>query len=135
MELKNIYLDKVSDLEKFSDGRGSIVDVFYKKNINHVNIVESKPLVVRGNHTHRLTVQHVLILDGSLTYWYQEKDNLKPSFIELNKGDLVTSPPGEIHAMKIGPSGCTFMAFSEGPRGGEDYESDTFRVNSIIENE
>ena len=37
MELKNIYLDKVSDLEKFSDGRGSIVDVFYRKKINHVN--------------------------------------------------------------------------------------------------
>jgi hypothetical protein len=28
--------------------------------------------------------------------------------------------------------GCTFIAFAEGPRGGEDYESDTYRVDSIV---
>ena len=26
----------------------------------------------------------------------------------------------------------TFIVFSSGPRGGQDYESDTFRVPSII---
>jgi hypothetical protein len=35
--------------------------------------------------------------------------------------------------MKSGPDGCTFIAFAEGPRGGADYESDTYRVESIVE--
>jgi hypothetical protein len=47
-------------------------------------------------------------------------------------GDMIISEPGEIHAMRTGEHGCTFLAFAEGPRGGEDYESDTYRVDSII---
>ena len=41
--------------------------------------------------------------------------------------------PNEIHALRIGPAGCEFLAFSSGERGGKDYESDTFRVDSIID--
>ena len=47
-------------------------------------------------------------------------------------GDLVSTPPYEIHALKIGSDGNEFIVFSEGTRGGKDYESDTFRVNNII---
>jgi hypothetical protein len=47
-------------------------------------------------------------------------------------GDFIISAPNEIHALRAGPQGCVFMAFAEGPRGGEEYESDTFRVDSII---
>jgi hypothetical protein len=47
-------------------------------------------------------------------------------------GDFVISPPNEIHAMKASDRGCTFIAFAGGPRGGEDYESDTYRVASIV---
>jgi hypothetical protein len=54
------------------------------------------------------------------------------SFREGKPGDLFTSEPGEIHAFKIGSKGCVFITFSEGIRGGEDYESDTIRVKSII---
>jgi hypothetical protein len=36
--------------------------------------------------------------------------------------------------MVAGDDGCVFIAFAEGPRGGEDYENDTFRVDSIIPN-
>ena len=52
--------------------------------------------------------------------------------IELKKGDLVTTPPLEVHALKIGPDGNEFIVFTEGLRGGLDYEKDTFRVPSII---
>ena len=41
--------------------------------------------------------------------------------------------PNEIHALKIGPEGNEFIVFSKGLRGGKDYESDTFRVDNIIE--
>jgi hypothetical protein len=45
---------------------------------------------------------------------------------------MIISEPREIHAMKSGNTGCVFIAFAEGPRGGEDYETDTVRVHSII---
>ena len=38
----------------------------------------------------------------------------------------------EIHAMRILENDTQFIVFSEGLRGGKDYEADTFRVASII---
>ena len=51
---------------------------------------------------------------------------------DFKKGDYVSTPPYEIHALRIGPDGNQFVVFSEGTRGGLDYEKDTFRVPSII---
>ena len=39
----------------FKDRRGSIRDIFYKKNINHVAIIRSKAGVRRGDHYHKKT--------------------------------------------------------------------------------
>jgi hypothetical protein len=47
-------------------------------------------------------------------------------------GDLISTGPNEIHALKIGGEGNQFIVFSEGVRGGKDYESDTYRVENII---
>ena len=49
-----------------------------------------------------------------------------------NVGDMVSTPPNEIHALVIGDDGNEFIVFSQGLRGGSDYESDTFRVDSIV---
>jgi quercetin dioxygenase-like cupin family protein len=70
---------------------------------------------------------------GSLEYWYKPVDSDKPSQVIIAKeGDLVSTGPNEIHALKIGPEGNEFVVFSQGKRGGKDYESDTFRVDNII---
>ena len=76
----------------------------------------------------------MIITQGSLEYWYKSygsKDKAK--CIELIKGDFIKTPPYEIHALKIGKEGNQFIVFTEGKRGGIDYEKDTFRVPSIIE--
>ena len=52
--------------------------------------------------------------------------------VHLKKGDLVSTPPFEIHTLKIGKDGNSFIVFSTGLRGGKDYESDTYRVEPII---
>ena len=70
---------------------------------------------------------------GNLEYWYKKlgsKDKAKMQLAEV--GDLVTTPPLEVHALKILEKGNQFIVFSEGLRGGSDYESDTFRVDSIV---
>ncbi len=124
-----------TDLELHTDTRGSIVDLFFNENINHVARIKSKPNVIRGNHYHKLTTQHMLITQGSLEYWYKPVDSTEPAKMVLaQEGDIVSTGPYEIHALKIGPEGNEFIVFSEGIRGGKDYESDTFRVDNIINN-
>ena len=133
MIYRNIRKNLPNTLELHEDERGSILDIFYKKKINHVAIVDSNPNTLRGNHYHKMTTQHMLITKGSLEYWYKKlgsKDKAKMQLAEV--GDLVTTPPLEVHALKILEKGNQFIVFSEGLRGGSDYEADTFRVDSIV---
>jgi quercetin dioxygenase-like cupin family protein len=134
MNVINIFENNNSPLEVHADLRGVIADVFYNATINHVAIINSNPGAIRGNHYHKESVQHMLITSGELEYWYKPLDSQDAAKMYLTKvGDLITTPPNEIHALKITEKGNQFVVFSEGKRGGEDYESDTFRVDSIIE--
>lgn len=133
MKKINILNNDDKNLEVFQDDRGIIADVFYNHDINHVAYISSEPNVIRGNHYHKETTQHILITKGSLEYWYKDFGSNEPSKMYLAKvGDLVSTKPYEIHALKITPEGNEFIVFSEGLRGGKDYESDTYRVDSII---
>ena len=130
---RNIFNENSPSLETHKDERGIIADIFYKENIHHAAFIESKPNIIRGNHYHKETVQYMVITQGSLEYWYKPLDsNEKARCIELFKGDFIKTPPFEIHALKIGAQGNQFIVFTEGKRGGMDYEKDTFRVPSII---
>ena len=119
-----------------SDERGSISDIMYKAEINHVAVIESKCSgVIRGNHYHKATTQTIFMTKGSLRYWYQPVDKSQPpKSVLVREYESVSSPPNEIHAMEILEPN-QFLVFSQGVRGGEDYESDTFRVPSIIPTE
>ena len=92
MKYKKLKID-------FKDKRGSITDIFYKKNIQHVAIIDSKPNVRRGDHYHKKTTQWMYITRGSLEYWYKPlKSKKKPRMKLLTVGDLVETPPKEMHA-------------------------------------
>jgi len=134
MKIRNIWKDVKEPLELHTDDRGSIVDLFYNEDINHVATVTSEPNVIRGNHYHKETTQHMLMTRGSLEYWYKTVGSTeKAQMIVAREGDLVSTGPNEIHALRIGTLGNEFVVFSQGIRGGKDYESDTFRVDNIIE--
>ena len=47
-------------------------------------------------------------------------------------GDVVTSGNSEIHTMRM-LEDTEFIAFTQGKRGGSDYESDTYRVTSLLD--
>lgn len=128
MTIRNIFQGESIHL----DPRGLIADVFYKNPVDHVAFISTQAQAIRGNHYHKNTTQHTLILEGVLEYWY------KPIFTEsdaqcvlMQKGDLITSLPNEIHAMRA-LQDTQIMVFTEGVRGGADYEADTFRVDNII---
>jgi len=133
MKIKNIYKTVEDPLELHTDERGSIVDIFYKGNIEHVAVITSEPNVLRGNHYHKESTQHMLITKGCLEYWYKPVDSDESAKMVVAKvGDIISTPPNEIHALVIRQLGNQFIVFSEGTRGGKEYESDTFRVDCIV---
>jgi quercetin dioxygenase-like cupin family protein len=112
----------------YKDKRGSISDIFYKENINHVAIIKSKKGAKRGDHYHKKTTQYMYITKGALEYWYKKFNSKGKSKKKiLRTGDLIKTPPLEMHALKI-ISNNEFIVFTVGKRGGKDYESDTFRI-------
>jgi len=73
------------------------------------------------------------ITKGSLEYWYKPlKTKKKPKKKLLKVGDLVETPPYEMHALKIGKRGNQFVVFTVGKRGGKDYENDTYRFKPTL---
>jgi quercetin dioxygenase-like cupin family protein len=134
MKKYNIFTNEHPDLDIHTDIRGRIADAFFNATINHVSVIESVKGAIRGNHYHKETTQSILITKGSLEYWYKAMDDDLPAqYIIANEGDVVTSDKNEIHAMKILEDNTQFIAFTEGIRGGRDYELDTYRIeNSII---
>ena len=116
-----------------SDERGTISDILYKTEIQHAAIIESKcGGLIRGNHYHKATTQHIFVTKGSLRYWYQPVDKSEPvKSVLVKEYELVSTGPNEIHALEIIEPN-QFVVFSHGLRGGDDYESDTFRVPPIL---
>jgi oxalate decarboxylase/phosphoglucose isomerase-like protein (cupin superfamily) len=134
MKIYNINQNSEPKLGHFQDDRGEITDIFYGLDINHGCIITNTSDAVRGNHYHKQTTQYTYVLSGSMTYYSQPVDGSVPVQSQVCKpGDFIISPPMEIHAMRAGLDGCVFIAFAGGPRGGEDYESDTYRVESIVQ--
>ena len=133
MKKINVFEKNNPDLEVFIDNRGTIADIFYNHPINHVAIISSEPNVIRGNHYHKETTQHMLMTKGSLEYWYKSlSSKAKPKMKLLKVGDLVETPPNEMHALKIGKNGNEFIVFTMGKRGGKDYEDDTYRFTPTL---
>lgn len=133
MKHYNIYDNNEPGLGAFADDRGEITDIFHLVDINSACLITNTPGAVRANHYHKLTTQFTYILSGSLDYYSKPVDSEEPAnVITAGPGDFIISEPNEIHAWRTGPNGCTLIAFAHGPRGGEDYESDTYRVDSII---
>ncbi len=120
-------------LELHEDGRGKIVDIFFKENIEHVNSIVSKKGALRGDHYHKLTTQHMLMVKGSMEVWYKPINSKEPpKMVVMKQGDLVTNPPMEVHSLRILEDNTEFITFSTGLRGGGDYEKDTFRVEPSL---
>ena len=49
----------------------------------------------------------------------------------MKKGDLVASEPMESHAL-VGVTNCELLVFTKGPRGGKEYENDTYRLDEKL---
>ena len=115
------------------DDRGFIADLLTHTPFQHAAYITSHKGVIRGNHYHKATTQYIFLTKGRLRYWYQPQDHSAPvQSIVAWRGDLVTTPPYEVHALEILAQNTEFLVLTDGVRGGRDYELDTFRVDPIL---
>jgi len=114
-----------------SDDRGDIVDVLYKEPTDHVGIVTFTVDAVRGNHFHKETTQTNYMISGKVEYHSMFVSGGFHQTCVMEAGDMTVSKPNEIHAFKaLEPA--VMLVMSRGPRGGKDYESDTYRPCKLV---
>jgi quercetin dioxygenase-like cupin family protein len=111
----------------FEDGRGQIIDILRNEVVDYATIITSRKGAVRGNHFHKDTYQHLYVLDGKLRVVVQMPGEPPQEGI-LEQGDVIVNVPLERHAFEA-MEDTTFLVLTRGPRGGENYETDTFRLD------
>ena len=108
------------------DKRGVIIDLLEKKKINAITFITQKKGKVRGNHFHKKTIQWNYLIKGKIKLITKKKNRGVKEMILL-KGDLVVASSNESHAIKA-IQYSEYLVFTQGPRGGKEYENDTFRL-------
>ena len=111
----------------FSDDRGTITDIFSNEPREHCTIISSKKGSVRGNHFHKHTLQSDFMVSGKMKILYSKQDESEVHEQTVETNDFMQWEPGEAHEF-IAVEDLIFVTFHNGPRGGENYESDTFRL-------
>ena len=114
----------------FEDERGNIIDILENEVIEYVTMITSKKGAVRGNHYHKESVQYTFVLKGSLQLLTRMPGEEVRTTL-LRTGDLAFSPPLEIHTL-VAAEDSELLILTRGPRGGNNYEKDTFRLTESL---
>jgi len=123
-------MKKIKTKINFCDHRGVIIDLIEKKKINAITYITQKKGKIRGNHFHKKTIQWNYLLSGKIKIITKIKN--KPiKRIVLKKGDLVVTKIKESHAI-LAIKNSEYLVFTQGPRGGKEYENDTFRLSKPL---
>jgi len=113
----------------FKDRRGKIIDLLEGEDIDAVTIVTFKKGAVRGNHHHKKTTQWNYLISGKIKMISLESGS-KPVAAILKKGDFMAALPNDHHTL-IALEESELLVLTRGPRGGKDYESDTYRAKGL----
>jgi quercetin dioxygenase-like cupin family protein len=111
------------------DNRGQIFDVLQNVEISAISLISFNENAIRGNHFHLKTTQWNYVLSGEIEFSISFNGEISSGLIST--GDLLRIDPGEEHAFKATNFAKMFV-FTLGPRGGKDFESDTFRLNKSL---
>ena len=111
----------------FKDERGVIVDLIQDENINAVTILTFVKGAVRANHYHKKTFQWNYLISGKIRIVTKVLGK-KLKKVIMNPGDFILTVPNERHALE-GIQKSLLLVLTKGPRGGQNYESDTYRLD------
>jgi quercetin dioxygenase-like cupin family protein len=123
-------MEKVKVVHSFKDDRGEITDLLENENINAVTVITFTKGAVRANHYHKLTTQWNYLMSGSIKLLSQTPGESVVETI-MSPGDFVVTGPNVAHALEA-LSDASLMVFTKGPRGGKEYETDTYRLETPL---
>lgn len=123
-------MKKISLPVSFKDERGEIIDLLENESINAVTIVTFSKGAVRGNHYHKQTVQWNYVMSGKIKLFSQDPGGAVEETI-LDQGEFAVTVANVRHTL-VGLEDSSVMVFTKGPRGGKEYESDTFRLDAPL---
>lgn len=119
-------MEKVALTAAASDDRGEIVDLVVNEGITAITMITFTTGAVRANHFHKQTVQWNYVVSGRIKIVTQKPGEALHEEV-LKPGELAVTREHESHALEaLEPS--QLLVFTRGPRSGEDYELDTFRL-------
>jgi quercetin dioxygenase-like cupin family protein len=110
--------------DRFEDHRGVIQDLLGP--VDAVTEIRSHKGAIRGNHVHYQTTQWTYIASGWLRVVTRDPDGTVHDRV-YGPGEMACEQPGVAHAWEA-MEDTVCVVFSKGPRSGENYESDTFRL-------
>lgn len=108
---------------EFTDERGTIRDLVGDSSVTAIHTVKG---AVRGNHFHKATTQWTYVVSGCL-----EMSNGGRTTYDLEAGEVDTHEPGQPHAWRARED-TDCLVFTLGPRSGENYESDVYRLEEPL---
>ncbi len=111
----------------FKDTRGTIMDIFVKEPYEHCVIIYSNKGSVRGNHFHKKSQQTDFMLFGRMQAFSRKQRSRKVARFVVAQNDVTHWDKGEAHEF-IALEKSAFLSFVNGPRGGGNYENDTYRL-------
>jgi len=111
----------------YEDERGKIMDLVTHENFQHATIITSNKDSFRGDHYHKLTSQYTFLISGELQYISRDRKSKKVNITTMHSNDIILSPPNEEHGF-LAITNSLILVLTSGPRGGEEYESDTYRL-------
>lgn len=115
----------------FEDSRGTIRDIYVNKPFEHCVIIHSTPGGIRGNHYHERSLQCDFMVKGSMKVFSRKagSDIIEESI--SSEGEWIEWEKGEAHEF-IAIDDVVFLSFVNGPRGGDEYESDTYHLKTPL---
>lgn len=123
-------MEKVALTVAASDDRGEIIDLVVNEDITAVTMISFTTGAVRANHYHKETVQWNYVVSGRIKIVTQLPGQ-PPREEVLNPGELAVTRENESHALQaLEPS--QLLVFTRGPRSGDAYEIDTFRLQQPL---
>jgi len=123
---RSASMDKIRPEISFADDRGEITDLIEGGSINAITYISFVEGAIRGNHYHKKTTQWNYVISGKIKLVSHIHGEPIVETI-MGVGDMTITKPNESHAL-VAMSDSKLMVFTKGPRGGKDYENDTFRL-------
>lgn len=120
-------MEKIVLTPAASDARGDITDLVVNEQITAITMITFATGAVRANHYHEHTVQWNYVISGRIKIVTQIPGQPVKEEV-LGPGELGVTREHERHALQaLEPT--ELLVFTRGPRSGDAYETDTFRLD------